>query len=169
MAAFVLIALMVSSLVAACRRMKNNFRDSEERYRTLVETASDAIIIADECGLILFANPLAVAIFGARTDQIVSGNLSVFFQDSAWVSRLAEMKQRLDTRQRTKKFQLTGRHANGREIPLEVTFGSFSKHGKSVITAFIRESPERNLSQKGDSRIVAMHATSELAPAREAA
>ena len=39
-------------------------RETEERYRTLAETASDAIITIDEESTILFVNLAAVRIFG---------------------------------------------------------------------------------------------------------
>src|SRR5205823_7446530 len=55
---FVLVCLMVSSLVSACRRERNLLRDSEERYRILAETACDAILVIDESEEIVFVNPV---------------------------------------------------------------------------------------------------------------
>ena len=45
------------------KRLEQALKESEERYRTLVETASTAIIAIDENGNILLYNPSAEQIF----------------------------------------------------------------------------------------------------------
>ena len=76
MGGFVLVALLLSSVVAGIRRERNQLRDSEERYRILAETASDAIVVIDERGGILYVNPVAEKIFGAQAGQLLGKNLN---------------------------------------------------------------------------------------------
>ena len=130
---------MASSLVAACRQERNILRDSEERYRILAETASDAIIVIDEAGEILFVNPIAEKTFGARAEQLLGQNLAVLLPDHSYESRLAEIKQHLDTRKKAVVVQLPGRNLSGGQILLEMTIGAFSEHGKSLFTAILRD------------------------------
>ncbi len=46
------------------REMEQALRESEARYRALVETAADGILMADLCGIIRFANPQAARLYG---------------------------------------------------------------------------------------------------------
>ncbi len=50
-------------------------RSSEERYRTLVESSRDSILIAGPRGNILFANSASVQLTGLEPDQLIGSNL----------------------------------------------------------------------------------------------
>jgi PAS domain S-box-containing protein len=136
---FVLVALMVTSLVAACRRERNILRDSEERYRILAETASDAIIVIDEKGEILFVNAVAESVFGAPAEKLLGQNLALLLPDDIYQSHLAEMRRHCDTRKKAVAVQLPGRNLSGAPILLEMTLGAFSKQGKNLFTAILRD------------------------------
>ena len=136
---FVLVALLASSLVAACRQERNLLRDSEERYRILAETASDAIIVIDETGEILFVNPVAERTFGAPAEKLLGQNLASLLPEELYQTHLAEVRRHLDTRKKAVAVQLSGRHLSGRHILLEMTLGAFTKHGKNLFTAIFRE------------------------------
>ena len=137
---FVLVALILSSVVAACRRERNILRDSEERYPILAETASDAIIVIDEEGEILFVNPVAEKTFGAPAQKLLGQNLALLMPDDVYQTQLSELKRHLDTRKKAVALQLPGRNLkSGGQILVEMTLGAFSKHGKNLFTAIIRD------------------------------
>ena len=46
------------------KRAEQKLRESESRFRTLAETASDAIITIDQASTIIFVNPAAEGVFG---------------------------------------------------------------------------------------------------------
>ncbi|MEN6333299.1 MAG: PAS domain S-box protein, partial [Phycisphaerales bacterium] len=54
------------------RRFEDRLRESEERYRTLVELSPDAIAVERD-GIIQFVNTTAVKLLGARTDEDLIG------------------------------------------------------------------------------------------------
>src|SRR6266567_6851025 len=64
------------------RLARKALRESEGRFRTLVETASDAILTVDESGRILFANRAAEKIFGYPVSSIVGEPLTMLMPDS---------------------------------------------------------------------------------------
>jgi PAS domain S-box-containing protein len=136
---FVLVALMISSLVAACRRERNILRDSEERYRILAETASDAIVVIDEKGEIVFVNPVAEKTFGAPAEKLIGQNLGVLLPENVYQSHLAEIQKHLDTRKKAVAVQLPGRNFGGGHIVLEMTLGTISAHGRNLFTAILRD------------------------------
>jgi PAS domain S-box-containing protein len=52
-------------------RVENNLRFSESRYRTLVETMTDGLVILDEAGRLIYSNDKACEILGYPRDEIV--------------------------------------------------------------------------------------------------
>jgi PAS domain S-box-containing protein len=58
-------------------QMTSELRDSEQRNRTLVEFAPDAIIVIDEHGLIQDCNPAAEHFFGYTVQELTGNNLNM--------------------------------------------------------------------------------------------
>ena len=139
MGVFVLLALMLSSLVAGVRRERNQLRDSEERYRLLAESASDAIIVIDELGEILYLNAAAEKTFGTSAGALLCRNLNLLLSGDRYQAQLTELKQRLDTRKQPVAVKLPGRHQSGEAILIEMTLGSSCHRGRNIFTAIIRD------------------------------
>jgi PAS domain S-box-containing protein len=53
----------------------------ESRYSRLLETAHDAIMLADPDGRVVFANPAAAELFGASAGQLVGAGLTALLPD----------------------------------------------------------------------------------------
>jgi len=62
-------------------RLYTAIQTSEERYRTLAETAPDAIFILDRQGNITYANSTAATGFGLQQGQIIRQNLAWLLKD----------------------------------------------------------------------------------------
>jgi PAS domain S-box-containing protein len=123
-------------------------RDSEERYRTLAETATDAIVTIDQDSRILFANSAVERLFGYDSNDLIGQPLTVLMPERVRQSHLAGLQRYLASGERRIAWgatELTGLHRNGNEISLEVAFGEFQKHGEHFFTGFIRDITERKL------------------------
>ncbi|MEP6919570.1 MAG: PAS domain S-box protein [bacterium] len=121
-------------------------RESEERYRTLAETASDGIITADETSRILFANPAAGRIFGYELKELEDANLTMLMPDYLRNLHLHGIKRYAKTGKRHIAWdgvELPGLHKDGSEIPLEISFGESHANGKHVYTGIVRDISER--------------------------
>jgi PAS domain S-box-containing protein len=136
---FALIALMLSSLIAGLRRERNYLVESEERYRILAESASDAIIVIDEDETIRFVNPVAERLFDAKAEALLGQNLALLLPDEAYQRPLADLKYHLDSRKPALAVQLPCRGLGGKNILVEMTLGRFAKHGQNLFTAILRE------------------------------
>jgi two-component system sensor kinase FixL len=133
------------------KRAEETLRDSEERYRIIVETASDAIVTIDEMSTIVFANPATLKIFGYAPEEITGRQLAVLMPERFREAHLAGMRQYLSTGERDIKWEaleLPGLHKSGREIPLEISYGVFIKEGKRFFTGIVRDITERKLAEK---------------------
>ena len=114
----------------------------EESHRLMVETASDAVVTMDETGVIRFANPATMRIFGYDPTELIGKPLTVLMPE--WMRKLHEagFRRYLATGQRHINWQgteLTGLRKNGEEFPVEVSFGELTRDGHKVFTGFIRD------------------------------
>src|SRR5215470_4840996 len=128
------------------KREESARRYSEERYRVVVEAASDAVISMDENGAILLANAATLRIFGYDPVELIGKPLTVLMPE--FLRKLYEtgFKDYLASGQRHINWQgteLTGLRKNGQEFQLEVSFGELATKGRRVFTGFIRDITER--------------------------
>ena len=63
------------------KREESARRYSDERYRVVVETASDAVISADESGAILLANPATTRVFGYDPTELIGKPLTMLMPE----------------------------------------------------------------------------------------
>ena len=127
-------------------RAARELRESSERYRTLAETASDAIITIDEDSTIVYANPGAEKIFGHPVGELAGRALTMLMPDYLRHLHEAGVARYLETNRKHIAWdgaQLPGLHRSGREIPLEVSFGEFVRDGRRFFTGIIRDVSER--------------------------
>jgi PAS domain S-box-containing protein len=118
----------------------------EQRYRVMVEAASDAVICIDESGAILLANPATTKVFGYDPADLIGKPLTMLMPE--YLRKLHEHGYRryLTTGQRHINWQgteLTGLRKNGQEFPVEISFGEVTSDGHRIFTGFIRDISER--------------------------
>ena len=70
------------------KNMEIRLRESEEYYRTLVETSPDAIIIVDAGGRVTFASPKALEVFGIPAKTSIIGASIMNFVEAEEVPRV---------------------------------------------------------------------------------
>ena len=112
--------------------------ESEERYRIVAETAIDAIVTIDETGEILFVNRSAERIFGYSTAEMLERNLTLLVP--GFTSK--------QLRGAAQACELPGIHKDGREIPLEVSFGKFAHGTRTLATAVLRDVSRRKRAEE---------------------
>src|SRR5258707_5585024 len=121
-------------------------RYSDERYRIVVETASDAVVSIDESSTILFVNPATSRIFGYDASELVGQPLTTLMPDYMRELHKAGFKRYLDTAERHINWQgteLIALRKDSEEFPVEVSFGELAINGRRLFTGFIRDITER--------------------------
>lgn len=132
-------------------RVAEALRDSEERFRTVAETASDAIILINEEGIIELANPAAQKIFGYSAEELVNRDLAMLIPERFQSAHRLGLGRFASTGKRTigwEAVELAGLHRDGTEVPLELSFGAFTKKGKQYFTGIIRDISERKRAEE---------------------
>ncbi len=133
------------------RRDQEALKESEERYRVVAETASDAIVVIDEDSQILFVNGAAEKVFGYAGEEMLGERLTMLMPEYLRDLHRAGLKRYLDTGRRHldwEAIQLPGLHKSGKVIPLEVSFGEFAREGRRFFTGFIRDITERQRAEE---------------------
>src|SRR5580704_2117062 len=136
----------VATDITERKRAEEARRYSEEQYRTVVETATDAVVSIDEDSKILLANPATARIFGYEPVELIGKPLTVLMPEFIRKLHEAGFRRYLATGQRHLNWQgtdVTGLRKNGQEFPVEVSFGEMTSNGRKVFTGFIRDISEK--------------------------
>lgn len=137
-------------------------RESEARYRTVMETASDAIITIDEASRILFVNPAVEKIFGYAPAELRGAELTMLMPEYLRHVHRAGLHRYVETGHKHIAWdgvELPGLHKSGREIVLEVSFGEFVRDGRHFFTGIARDITERKAAAK---RVAAQHTVTRI-------
>lgn len=134
------------------KQSEEALRESEERYRIVAETATDAILTVDQDSRIIFANQSTQNVFGYTTPEILWQDLGLL------LAAPIEHIQRTTARESEERFievlangrsvELQGRHKSGAMLPLEVSIGEFVKNGRRYFTCIIRDITERKHAER---------------------
>jgi PAS domain S-box-containing protein len=121
-------------------------RESEERYRVVAETATDAIITMDEKSTILFVNKAAEKIFGHTPAEMMGQKMTMLMPENLRPVHGAGLERYIRSGERRiswSSVQLPGLHKSGKEVPLEVSFGEYNENGKRGFTGIVRDVTDR--------------------------
>jgi PAS domain S-box-containing protein len=141
------------------KKEESERRYIEQRYRVMVETASDAVVCIDERGAILLANPATTKVFGYDPADLIGKPLTMLMPE--YLRKLHEdgFRRYSATGQRHINWQgteLTGLRKNGQEFPVEISFGELTADGHRIFTGFVRDISER---KQTEGLRASLHAT----------
>jgi PAS domain S-box-containing protein len=145
-----LVALATSCAVAVVVRSRHQrlkaLRDSENRFRTLAETASDAIITVDEDSRIVLVNYAAERVFGYTREEMIGAELLMLMPADLRQRHRPGFARHKRTHERHivwEGIELPGLHKDGHEVPLEISFGEFVRNDQRFFTGIARDITER--------------------------
>jgi len=122
---------------------ERDLRESEEKYRCLVESANDAMFVADaETGIILDVNKRAEDLLGLPTEKIVG-----MHQTQLHPKEEAERYRRLFLehvqRERATAEGLFVCHQDGRQIPVDISASVVEIEGRRILQGIFHDITER--------------------------
>lgn len=118
--------------------MQNNLAESEEKFRTLFETAMDAILSIDENGLILMANRAAKDVFEYPGHEIVGMDVRRLLgsgQEVTWEVLTGFASQP----EAARYVESSAVSRSGKEIPFHVSVSESVAGGRKVYNAIMRD------------------------------
>ena len=139
--------------------MKNAERaleESEEKFRSMSNSANDAIVMINNSGNINFWNRTAEKIFGVNSSEVIGKQLyKIIAPERYWSS----FKKRFEKFKRTGKGNLVGntlelyaQHKNGTEFPVELSVTGIKLKGQWNGLSIIRDITERKKAEEENKR-----------------
>jgi PAS domain S-box-containing protein len=124
---------------------ERRLRESEERYRKLVETAMDSIITFDHAGLILSCNAATEHMFGYRIEEMVGRNISILLP--TWFTEGGD-ESPVDAANRIMRLiglwrEVNGRRRQGDDFPVEIAVSESFANSEIRYTGILRDISER--------------------------
>ena len=124
-------------------------KQAEEKFRVLLETASDPMVIVDKSGEIVLANAQTEKLFGYAPGGLVGSDIEILIPARSATGR-PEVHDRLFRDPRTpleEGLELRGRRQDGTEFPVEISLSPLETEEGVLATAAIRDVSERKASE----------------------
>jgi PAS domain S-box-containing protein len=146
-----LFAYLIATIVTGCIayllwRFIAQRRRAGERFRALVDSAPDAMIIAQRSGTISLVNTQAEKLFGYKREEMVGRPVEMLLPESYRERHVAHRENYFkDPRRRPMNIalELHARRKNGSEFPVEISLSPLETDQGMMVTTSIRDITER--------------------------
>ncbi len=123
-----------------------SLENSEERFRSVAQTASDAIVNIDQQGRVIFWNTAAERIFGYTADEI-AGRDAVILMPERFRKKHQKGLQHLFSTGKSRRIgevtEMTGLRKNGEEFPVGLSLAFWKMGEQMYFTGIIRDISEQ--------------------------
>jgi len=170
--------LDLKSEITERKLVEEQLRESEEHFRSVAETANDAIISIDTRGNIVFWNHGAELIFNYSVDEIVGQPLTFIIPERFLESHQKGIKRVISTGKSNyigRTMEAAGLKKDGSEFPLEISVATWKTGEETFFTGILRDISKRKLAEEAlnkahdDLEVKVVERTEELHIAKEAA
>ncbi len=121
--------------------------DSENKYKSIVNSTIDVIFSCDMFGRILYVNEQQEKLFGRTAEEVQAKLFSKYTPKKEIPKFLKELKNVFQNKE-VKNLQSVIYHKDGREIPIELNGRVITQNGKLVAFGSIRDISTRITMQK---------------------
>jgi PAS domain S-box-containing protein len=136
------------------KRAEAELRESEERYRALVDTAPDAILVHQD-GIVVLANREATALFGAADPAELVGRPVEDLVDPGSLELARARYTRLtEPGQRNELAEMRYRRLGGESFPVEVASAAVPVGGRLAVQVAFRDISARKAAEAHQQLLV---------------
>jgi len=150
------------------KRRENALEAARSRFRALAENTTLAVVTIDADSTVRYANDAVEAVFGYPAAELEGESLTTVMPErlhDSYFEGIGRYLQEGDERLDWEWIELPGRHRDGSEIELGVSFGEHVADGEHRFTATIRDITDR---KRHEAAIETLHdATREMIDATD--
>jgi PAS domain S-box-containing protein len=139
-------------------RTLEELESSEERFRSLTQSAGDGIVSADHEGKIVLWNHAAEAMFGYPADEIMGQPLTAVIPDRFHPAHGHGVRRVVATGESSimgTAVCVVGRKADGSEFPIELSLSSWKSKAGTFFTGILRDTSERQAAEEESKSLAA--------------
>ena len=126
--------------------IEDALRKSEERVRSILESAVDGIIVIDDRGLIEAFNPSAERLFGYAVSEVIGRNVSMLMPSPERERHDGYLRHYLATGEQKVigiGREVTAQRKDGTTFPVHLSVGEMVAEGKRSFTAILHDLSDR--------------------------
>ncbi|MBH0164181.1 EAL domain-containing protein [Fictibacillus sp. 7GRE50] len=130
---------------------------SERKFRSVIESANDSIILSDRTGTIISWNKGAELIFGFNEKEALGKNLQIIIPDKFKVAHQQGMERYLlsgEPKVIGNTVELEGLRKDGSEFPIELSLAAWQEDDQVYFSSIIRDITERKRNEKKINQMV---------------
>ncbi|UCD38196.1 MAG: PAS domain S-box protein [Fidelibacterota bacterium] len=152
------------AMALAQREAVMALQESEEKYRSLVESAKETILTTDPKGRVASWNSGGQAMLGYAAEDVLGKSLAVLFPDNAW-SEEFQLIQMMDQAGQVKSHESVALSREGMRIPVELSISTIrnERGGVAGYSAIIRDITERKQAHEQVARAAKLSALGHMA------
>jgi PAS domain S-box-containing protein len=132
---------------------------SEHVFRTVVEAAPTAIIVADSAGRMLLANPETARMFGYAPEEMIGQPVEMLLPEASRDQHRPLRESYVAAPQKRAMGagrDLMGRTKDGREVPIEVALNPIATTAGLSVLAMVTDIGERKRAENGRALLAAI-------------
>jgi len=140
------------------KRTEEALRASEIRFRSVVQLAADAIISADDRGVILSWNKGAQHIFGYTTDEVLGQNLTILIPEHLRDGHRQGLYRATATgtvHHADQPIELCGLRKDGTTFPMELSLTTWAITGRRFYGGIIRDTTKQHRAEEQRAELLA--------------
>lgn len=145
------VILSINRDITAAKKLEEDLRESEEHFRSVTDSAQDAIISADGRGNIISWNNGAKNIFGYTKAEAVGKSLSLLMPEKYREAHRKRMRRFAETGEAHvigNVVELQGLGKDGNEFPIELSLSTWESAKGKFFTGIIRNIAERKQAEE---------------------
>ena len=126
-------------------------KQAEQKFRSVTESAIDAIISADHTGVIVSWNKAATNILGFTEDEAIGQRLEMIIPErfhELHRNGMARFTKTGEAHVIGKTVELAARTKSGEEVPIELSLSTWTVRDERYYTGIIRDIGERKLAEE---------------------
>jgi len=137
--------LSIARDITERKQLEKSLRTSEEMFRAISTSATDAIILLDDKGKITYWNPAAERIFGYTNEEAVGRKLDTLIIPPKYrrIHSKSAMKSFENGQNHRKTMEFNSLRKNGTEVPIELSVSALKIKDKKHLLGIIRDTSER--------------------------
>jgi len=139
--------------ITETKRIQQALQEREENYKSLIEHTPDGILIHNEKGKVLFANPAALKMIGIKSlDEVADTNLFGYVLPE-YHDKIRERKEEMGKEKDAPFLEIEIRRPDGNIIETEIKTSRISYHGLPAVEVVLHDIAIQRQMQRDQMRL----------------